>query len=168
MEEVGGATPRGLVIENALRKASAVRARVGGERSVLGVDTAVVLAGRALGKPHDEGEARAFLESLSGRSHHVWSGIALLPGGRAGAGGQPSTEDGGALTGAAATEVWFRRLGSEDLDWYLRSGEWRERAGGYAIQGRGASLVERIAGDYWNVVGLPVAELVRLAPELVS
>jgi septum formation protein len=170
VEEVGGATPRGLVIENALRKASAVRARVGGERPVLGVDTAVVLAGRALGKPHDEGEARAFLESLSGRSHRVWSGIALLPGGRAGSGGEAAgTEAGGAaLTGAAATEVWFRRLGPADVDWYLRSGEWRERAGGYAIQGRGAALVERIAGDYWNVVGLPVAELVRLAPELVT
>ncbi len=167
MEEVGGGTPRGLVIENALRKASAVRARVGDEPAILGVDTAVVLAARALGKPRDEAEARAFLEALSGRSHRVWSGIALLPGRPTGAGASTAPPE-EALTGAAATEVWFRRLGPADVEWYLGSGEWRERAGGYAIQGRGAALVERIAGDYWNVVGLPVAELIRLAPQLVA
>jgi septum formation protein len=169
VEEAGGGTPRGLVIENALRKASAVRARVGDGPPVLGVDTAVVLEARALGKPRDEAEARAFLEALSGRSHRVWSGIALLPGLPTGAGGEESTAPGeDPLTGAAATEVWFRRLGPADVDWYLDSGEWRERAGGYAIQGRGAALVERIAGDYWNVVGLPVAELIRLAPQLLA
>lgn len=65
------------------------------------------------------------------------------------------------------TLVRFRRLSAVEIDWYLATGEWRERAGGYAIQGRGAALVEEIEGDFWNVVGLPVAALVGLAPELV-
>ncbi len=67
----------------------------------------------------------------------------------------------------AVTRVRFRLLEQRDLDWYLASGEWRERAGGYAIQGKGAALVEAIEGDYWNVVGLPVATLLRLAPEFL-
>ena len=64
------------------------------------------------------------------------------------------------------TRVRFRLLEQHDIDWYLESGEWRDRAGGYAIQGRGAALVESIEGDFWNVVGLPVAELLHLAPDL--
>jgi septum formation protein len=69
---------------------------------------------------------------------------------------------------AAVTSVRFRALDQEDLDWYLDTEEWRERAGAYAIQGRGSALVESVDGDFWNVVGLPVAELVRLAPELIA
>ena len=68
----------------------------------------------------------------------------------------------------AITRVRFRPLGPEDVSWYLDTGEWRERAGGYAIQGRGAALVERIEGDYWNVVGLPVPALLALAPDLIG
>ena len=67
----------------------------------------------------------------------------------------------------AATRVWFRELDEALLAWYLDTGEWRDRAGGYAIQGRGAALVERIEGDYLNVVGLPAATLLDLAPELL-
>jgi septum formation protein len=70
-------------------------------------------------------------------------------------------------TDVAVTRVRFRELDRTDLDWYLASGEWRGRAGGYAIQGRGAALVESIEGDYWNVVGLPVAALLRLVPDLL-
>jgi septum formation protein len=66
------------------------------------------------------------------------------------------------------TGVRFRRLERRDLDWYLRSGEWQGRAGGYAIQGRGAALVEAIDGDYWNVVGLPLPTLIALAPDLLA
>ena len=149
VEEESGGEPRAVVVENALRKARAVE----GER-VLGVDTEVVLDGRVFGKPVDEDEAETLLRRLSGRTHEVWSGVALLRGGDE-------------RTGNARTRVRFRRLEDPDLRWYLASGEWRERAGGYAIQGRGAALVEEIEGDYWNVVGLPVAELVRLAPDLV-
>jgi septum formation protein len=149
VEEVVKGDPSSVVVENALRKARAVS----GER-VLGVDTEVVLDGRVYGKPADEAEAETFLRRLSGRTHEVWSGIALR-------------RDGDERTSNARTRVRFRRLEQADIEWYLAAGEWRDRAGGYAIQGRGAALVEAIDGDYWNVVGLPVAELVRLAPELV-
>ena len=140
--------PRRLVVENALRKARAVD----GER-VLGVDTDVVLDGRVFGKPAGEDEAATLLRRLSGRTHEVWSGIALR-------------SSGIERTASARTRVRFRRLEEPEVRWYLRSGEWRDRAGGYAIQGRGAALVEAIDGDYWNVVGLPLAALLRLAPDL--
>jgi septum formation protein len=149
VEERTTGSPRRLVAENARRKAAAVR----GQR-VLGVDTAVVLDGRAFGKPSDEAAAETFLRRLSGRTHEVMSGIALRLG---------SDE----RSDVAVTRVRFRLLDRHDVDWYVASGEWRERAGGYAIQGRGAALVESIDGDYWNVVGLPVPALLRLAPDLL-
>jgi septum formation protein len=142
VEELTRGDPRRLVAENARRKAAAVS----GER-VLGVDTAVVLDGRPFGKPNDEAEAEIFLRRLSGRTHEVMSGVALRLG---------------------RDERSDRLLEQPDLDWYLASGEWRERAGGYAIQGRGAALVDAIEGDYWNVVGLPVATLLRLAPDILG
>ena len=149
VEELTDGDPRRVALENALRKARAVS----GER-VLGVDTEVVLDGRVFGKPRDPAEAETFLRRLSGRTHEVLSGLVLrLPHGEERA-------------DVAVTRVRFRLLEQRDIDWYLASGEWRERAGGYAIQGRGAALVAEIEGDYWNVVGLPVALLVELAPEL--
>ncbi|HKF80569.1 MAG TPA: nucleoside triphosphate pyrophosphatase [Thermoleophilaceae bacterium] len=151
VEEVTGREPRALALDNALRKARSVD----GER-VLGVDTEVVLDGRVFGKPRDAEEAEIFLRRLSGRTHEVMSGIALR------------LAHGEERTDVAVTRVRFRLLEQHDLDWYLGSGEWRERAGGYAIQGRGAALVAGIEGDYWNVVGLPVALLVDLAPELFT
>jgi septum formation protein len=150
VEELRQGEPRAVVIENALRKARAVT----GER-VLGVDTEVVLGTDLLGKPADEAEAGGFLRRLSGREHEVMSGIALLEGGRE-------------LTDVSVTRVRFRALPERDLAWYLATGEWRERAGGYAIQGRGAALVEAIEGDYWNVVGLPLPSLLRLLPDLLQ
>lgn len=150
VEELGEGEPAEVVVENALRKARAV----GGDL-VLGVDTAVVCEGVVYGKAPDEAAARTYLSRLSGREHEVWSGIALRDAG------------GGERTAAARTLVRFRELDERWIDWYLGTGEWRDRAGAYAIQGLGAALVERIDGDFWNVVGLPVAELVRLAPELV-
>jgi septum formation protein len=134
-----------MVVENAVRKAHAVE----GDR-VLGVDTTVVVDGRSYGKPETDDEAEATLNLLSGRSHEVWSGIAL------------DTQ-----TAAVCTRVTFATLEPRLIRWYLNSEEWRERAGGYAIQGKGAALVERIDGDFWNVVGLPVPELLRLAPDLL-
>ena len=142
--------PRWLVVENALRKARSVS----GER-VLGVDTDVVLDGRVFGKPASAESAREQLLALSARVHEVWSGIALR-------------EGGAERTAASVTRVRFRAVDPPLLDWYLRSGEWEGRAGGYAIQGRGAALVESIEGDFWNVVGLPVPELLRLAPDLAQ
>ena len=149
-EERSDGDPRSLVVENAIRKARAVD----GER-VLGADTTVALDGRIFGKPADEAEAETFLRRLSGHTHRVWSGLALR-------------EAGAERTCAAATAVTFRALERRHLDWYLASGEWRDRAGAYAIQGKGAALVREIRGDYWNVVGLPVPALLELVPDLIA
>lgn len=150
VEERADGDPEKLVTENALRKVRAVPGEL-----VLGVDTTVALDGRIFGKPADEAAAERALGALSGRTHAVWSGIALRRGG-------------GETHAAATTEVTFRTIDPPLMRWYLASGEWRERAGGYAIQGRGAALVEAISGDFWNVVGLPVPELLRLAPDLLA
>ena len=141
--------PADVVLRNARRKARAVPGEM-----VLGVDTEVYLDGRLFGKPADEREARGFLEQLSGRTHEVFSGLALI-------------RDGEETGGVARTEVTFRELGAGLIEWYLASGEWRDRAGGYAVQGRGAALIAGIDGDYWNVVGLPAALLLDLAPDLL-
>jgi septum formation protein len=114
-----------------------------------------VLDGRTYGKPRDEREAEAVLGALAGREHDVWSGLALR-------------SEGEVREAAVRTLVRFRTLDRALLGWYLESGEWRERAGGYAIQGRGAALVEAVEGDFWNVVGLPVPALLDLAPELLA
>jgi septum formation protein len=121
---------------------------------VLGVDTVVVLDGAIYGKPADEGEARATLSQLAGRVHEVVSGLAVV-------------EAGETRTASATTRVTFRDLDPATLDWYLATEEWRERAGGYAIQARGAALVAAIEGDYLNVVGLPVTALLELLPGIL-
>jgi len=140
--------------ENALGKAAAVE-RAAGE-VVLGVDTVVSLAGQMYGKPADRAQARDTLCALSGATHTVVSGLALL-----------GLDDTPRLT-SCATEVSFRELDEPTIEWYLGSGEWRERAGGYAIQGAGAALVASIAGDWTNVVGLPVGALLALHPSLLT
>jgi septum formation protein len=155
VDELTEGEPRALATENALRKARAVAPEAGPERTVLGVDTDVVLDGRVFGKARDEAEAGAHLGLLSGRTHVVWSAVALL-------------DQSGERIAATSTSVTFRALDEATVRWYVRSGEWRERAGSYAIQGRGAALVERIDGDYWNVVGLPVALLLDAAPWLLE
>ena len=153
VEELEAGPPHEVALENAYRKASAVAAR-GGDGPILGVDTVVALGARLYGKPADRDDARAILSALAGRRHAVVSGVCLI-------------EDGRPRTAAAQTTVEFRALTDELLDWYLASEEWRERAGGYAIQGRGAALVSAIEGDYLNVVGLPVSTLLELAPDLL-
>jgi septum formation protein len=124
-------------------------------RPVLGVDTAVVLDDRIFGKPANAAEAEQMLETLGGKTHIVVSGLCLLT---------PGWED----VEHEATQVAFRELTPRDLGTYVASGEWEGRAGAYAIQGRGASLVRFIDGDYLNVVGLPAALLVRLLAERFS
>ncbi len=133
-------------LERAAGKARSVGAD---ERPVLGVDTEVVLDGQLLGKPADQTAAEAMLEALGGRTHEVISGLCL----RTRAWEELHTE---------TTLVTFRLLTPRDLAHYVAHREWEGRAGGYAVQGLGAALVERIEGDYANVVGLPVALLVRL------
>jgi septum formation protein len=133
-------------LEHAAGKARSVD---GGDRPVLGVDTVVVLDGAVLGKPGGPGEAEAMLERLGGRTHEVVSGLCLR------------TRAWEELHGET-TRVTFRPLAARDLAHYVATREWEGRAGAYAIQGVGAALVERIEGDYLNVVGLPGALLVRL------
>ena len=143
-----GLGPVELVRAHAEGKARSV-AEEAGERPVLGVDTAVVLDGRVLGKPRSAEEAAEMLEALGGETHEVVSGLCLVT-------------PGWAVVEHDVTRVSFRPLTARDLARYVASGEWGGRAGGYAIQGLGAGLVERIEGDYLNVVGLPAALLVRL------
>lgn len=149
VDELGDGDPVEVARTNARLKCDAVE----GE-TVLAVDTIVVLDGRVYGKPRDEDHARAILTDLSGREHTVISGLALRRGG--------TTE-----VLDAHTRVRFRDA-APLLDWYLASGEWDDRAGAYAIQGRGAAFVTGIDGDYLNVVGLPVAALLDKWPGVLA
>jgi len=151
-EEVEQTPAPEVALANALGKARAVP-RAAGE-TVLGVDTMVELGGRVWGKPGDADEARVTLRALSGETHTVVSGIALV--------GERER------VAICSTAVAFRELDAATVDWYVATGEWRERAGGYAIQGAGCALVAAIDGDWTNVVGLPVATLLALAPGLLS
>ena len=137
-----------LVRAHARAKALSV-VRDSDERPVLGVDTEVVLDGRIYGKPNDATDAEVMLEELAGKTHLVMSGLCLVT---------PGWE----VVEHESTRVTFRALTPRDLAAYVATGEWRERAGAYAIQGRGAALVDSIDGDYLNVVGLPAAVLVRI------
>jgi septum formation protein len=148
--------PRVVASENALRKAAAAAAHPDAAPGevILACDTLVATETDIWGKPGDEDAARRGLRHLSGRTHEVISAISLL-------------EQGDVRTATEITEVTFRRLDDATIDWYVAHGEWRGRAGGYAIQGRGAVLVRRVEGDYLNVVGLPVAALLELRPTLM-
>jgi len=150
-EKPTGTDPVAEFERHAQGKARSV-AEIAEDRPVLGVDTEVVLDGHVYGKPSDEAEAEAMLEQLSGQTHEVVSGLCLLT---------PAWEE----LRHAVTRVSFRTLTPRELGLYVVSEEWRERAGGYAIQGLGGALVERIEGDYLNVVGLPAAVLVDLLAE---
>ena len=126
-------------------------------RPILGVDTMVVMGGRAVGKAGDAEEALAFLRMLSGRTHLVYSGVTLLWRG-SGDPAAPLQE----ATEHAVTEVRFAPVPEEELELYVAGGEWRGKAGAYAIQERGAAFVASIRGDYSNVVGLPLPLLVQM------
>lgn len=146
--------PRAVASENALRKALAGARDAGEGQMVLGVDTLVATELEIWGKPANEAAARETLRRLSGRTHEVVSGLALV-------------QQGDVRAATEVTRVTFRDLDEHTIEWYLATGEWQGRAGGYAIQGRGAALVRRIEGDYLNVVGLPVAALLELCPGLI-
>jgi nucleoside triphosphate pyrophosphatase len=172
-------------------KACAVLSRADG-RPVLGADTVVVVAGEILGKPADEGDARRMLRLLSGRSHEVMTGVCLLrykgdrgkgEGGRGQDGGGRGQDRGGrgedrgdwgraighgellAASEVAVTTVEFGSLTDAEIDWYVASGEPRDKAGAYAIQGLASRFVTRIDGSYSNVVGLPVGVVYRMCTQ---
>lgn len=146
--------PPGLEAERvpeflALKKALEI-SRLRPDAIVLGSDTLVELDGEILGKPADAAEAVAMLQRLNGRTHRVYTGVALALGG----------ERLGATTGRS--EVTFARWGLADLEAYVQGGEPMDKAGAYAVQGRGAFLVEKIDGCFFNVMGLPVQKTLHL------
>jgi septum formation protein len=154
-EGVTDGDPAHTVQQNARGKAEEVLARepLQPGELVLGVDTVVVSEGEILGKARDEEEAARFVRRLAARTHEVYSGLYL-------------TSRKVAFVTHSVTAVAFRSLTDAELAGYIACGEWRDRAGAYAIQGVGSGLVQRVDGDYFNVVGLPVAELVRLLASL--
>ncbi|MGI8730855.1 MAG: Maf family protein [Solirubrobacteraceae bacterium] len=148
IDELNAGDPVEVARANALAKADAVAGTRPGA-TVLGVDTIVTCDGDILGKPASAGVAERTLRRLSGRTHAVISGLALL-------------RSANAQVVHEVTEVTFRELDDELVRRYVRTCEWSGRAGGYAIQHKGASLVRAVRGDYLNVVGLPVAALLDL------
>ena len=153
VEEIASGPAVDVARANARLKVEALTA-IGEEEVVLGVDTIVSLDDRLFGKPRDAADAQVMLQALSGREHEVVSGLALRRG--------DETE-----VVHDTTKVRFRDI-EPLLDWYLEREEWRERAGAYAIQGRGAAFVQAISGDYLNVVGLPVAALLDRWPGVLD
>jgi septum formation protein len=145
-----GEAPRETVTRHALAKARSV-ASAYPDRLLLGADTIVVMEGVVFGKPADEAEARGMLAFLQGRTHTVFTGLAVVDG-----------ADGRELIDAEATDVSMRVLTGEEITAYVATGEPLDKAGAYAIQGRGALLVERVDGDYFNVVGLPLYRLSKM------
>ena len=155
VDELAAGPPEEVVLENAWRKATRIAETAGsGHPPILGVDTVVSLGATIYGQPRDAPHAAEMLDALGGRMHRVLSGLCVI-------------DHGASRTAAAVTRVQFAPLTPQRRDWYVDTGEWRGRAGGYAIQGAGAVLVERIDGDYLNVVGLPVATLMDLLPGLI-
>lgn len=138
--------PRAYAERMAREKAAAAAPRHGG-CVILAADTVVSLGRRILPKAEDEAVAKACLLKLSGRRHTVTTGIGLV------------TSDGKTLTRTVESTVTFKRLSPNDVAWYLESGEWNGKAGGYAIQGLGARFIRTLAGSYSGVVGLPLAEV---------
>lgn len=145
-----GERPQELVIRHALRKARSV-APDHPRRLILGADTVVVLGDRVFGKPAGEQEARSMLSRLQGQTHTVYTGLALVDG-----------SSGRELAEAEATGVKMRPLSPDEIAAYVATGEPLDKAGAYAVQGRGSLLVERVDGDYFNVVGLPLYRLSKM------
>jgi septum formation protein len=145
VEEIENGPAPEVALTNARRKAQAGARQARAGEVVVAVDTVVTLDDTNWGKPSTEDEARETLGALSGRTHEVISAVVA-----------------GEREGVERTRVTFHDLDETAIEWYVASGEWRGRAGGYAVQGRGGVLVERIDGDYLNVVGLPVGRLAQL------
>jgi septum formation protein len=145
VDEVEDGPAEDVALTNALRKARAGAQQARPGELVVAVDTVVTLEGANWGKPDDEAHARVTLQALSGRTHEVVSAVV--------AGEESAVE---------VTRVTFHDLDDALLEWYLATGEWRDRAGAYAVQGHGGVLVARLEGDYLNVVGLPVGRLAHL------
>ncbi|MBS4031051.1 MAG: septum formation inhibitor Maf [Clostridiales bacterium] len=149
-DKVKESDPKFLAGQLALRKAKSVAGTVS-NGIIIAADTVVCVDGRLLGKPEDADEAAAMLRSLSGRSHDVMTGLAIIA--------QP---EGRIETHVECTTVHMRCILPQEIDWYVASGEPFDKAGGYGIQGKAAVFVERLDGCYYNVVGLPLTALWRM------
>lgn len=151
-----GEAPDAYVVRVAVAKARAAAGRLRAETeaadAVLGADTTVVVDDQMLGKPADDREAAEMLRRLSGRLHEVLTGVAIV-------------RDGLVRTACERTRVRVAPLAEEEIAWYIATGEPRDKAGAYAIQGRFSRFVEAVEGSYTNVVGLPVATVYRLLRE---
>jgi septum formation protein len=150
-----GETPSAYVRRLAAEKSAAVRAALTADAIVLGADTTVVVDGDTLGKPRDDEDSAAMLRRLSGRRHEVMTGISVRQGAHE-------------LGSVETTSVWFAALTKEDIAWYVASGEGRDKAGAYAIQGLASRFIPRIEGSYANVVGLPVAAITELVRSILA
>lgn len=148
-----GERPEEYAVRVAVDKARVAAARAG-KGVVIAADTIVVLDDLILGKPVDDRDADRMLSLLSGRQHRVMTGLALI-----------DAETGWTRTDLAVTGVWFRELSASEISSYVLTGEPRDKAGGYGIQDKGALLVERIEGCYFNVVGLPLSLLGQMLKE---
>ena len=122
---------------------------------VIAADTIVVCQGQILGKPRDEAHAKQMLRQLSGKSHQVMTGLTVLRGDRT-------------ICSTQITDVFFRELTQDEIDAYVASGEPMDKAGAYGIQGQAGLFVEKIHGDYYNVIGLPVCRLGQILKELTE
>lgn len=140
--------PKGISPEEAVLRLSAIKAEPfrNDEDTVIGADTVVALGRKILGKPKNDDDARVMLRSLSGKTHSVFTGVTIIH-------SQESTSF------AVQTKVSFYELSDEDIERYIKTGEHRDKAGSYGIQGYGSLFVKEIKGDYFNVVGLPIGKL---------
>jgi septum formation protein len=141
--------PKDMVLRLACAKAQAVAPRHPGQ-FILGADSTVAIGKRMLGKPDNADEARRFLEFLSGRKHHVFSGMALI------------TPEGKMVSRVIDTSVTFKRLTEAEIMAYIDSGEWRGKAGAYGIQGKAAVFVASVHGSYTNIVGLSLYDIMNI------
>jgi septum formation protein len=155
LEDTGynGQEPDELVKEVSLNKAESVAEKYS-DALIIAADTIGVIGGRIIGKPHSEQEAKEILSLLSGRAHTVITGFTVL-----------DTANGKSVSKSVSTGVYFKTMTKQEIEAYVNTGEPLDKAGAYAIQGKGAVFVEKIDGDYFNVVGLPLGALVEVLKE---
>ncbi len=153
IDEVASSAPERQVVQLARDKAGAVARRHHGV--IIGADTIVVIDNEILGKPRSRTNAREMLTQLSGRTHRVLTGVYIV-----------STYTGEERANWVETAVTFRKLAADEIEWYLETEEYMDKAGAYAIQEQGALFVEGICGDYFNVMGLPLTQLYLMLRDL--
>ena len=151
---LAGLPPEKMVTQLAMLKATNVARSFGRNTYVIGADTCVCVDGEIFGKPENDTEAGLMLKKLSGRSHEVYTGYCVV-----------KCQDGTSVAKCEKTTVTFRNLSDEEINAYILTREPMDKAGAYGIQQRGSKFVEKIEGDYFNVVGLPVCALVKLLKE---